>query len=183
MSPDSALGFVLQIHQQLLQLDDQREEEVREALFQLYTGNKEPEKRRFLALTAVRQASDRDNEYIQYQFANTWASGVKKSDPERKFAEALFEQVVLERAYLEGFKGEMGESRGYFSRPPFKPALWKAISDSSKRGLPRGARISRGTMPSSSNATRRTPPTDSCGRTCGPATFGIRRVERPMMLG
>ena len=111
MSPDSALGFVLQIHQQLLQLDDQREEEVREALFQLYTGNKEPEKRRFLALTAVRQASDRDNEYIQYQFANTWASGVKKSDPERKFA-GLFSNSGAGRAYLEDSRERW--SRGYF---------------------------------------------------------------------
>ncbi|HVZ34695.1 MAG TPA: hypothetical protein VG963_19840, partial [Polyangiaceae bacterium] len=54
------------------------------------------------------------NEYVQYQFVTTWASSLAPDQPERKNAEALYNGVVLDRAYGEGRAGKLGESRGYF---------------------------------------------------------------------
>jgi len=112
--PESELAMKFAIHRALLTLTDATEEQVREAIFEIYKANKDKVRRKALALITVEAASERNNEYLQYQFINTWASGVKRKDPERKYAERLFQEVVLERAYIEWSKGEMSESRGYF---------------------------------------------------------------------
>ncbi|MET0340632.1 MAG: hypothetical protein ABW252_06500 [Polyangiales bacterium] len=110
----SELSLVLDVEAALLTLDDARQEEVRKALFTLYTQNKDADRRRALVLDTLRAAATLGNEYLQYQFVTSWASALKREQPERKYAEELYDDIVLDRAYGEGRQGKLGESRGYF---------------------------------------------------------------------
>ena len=114
LEPGSELALMIQVSHWLLQLDDATEEDVRRGIFELYKDNKDPDRRRALVLATVRAASRRGNEYLQYQFATSWASWLRRDDPERKYAEALYRQVVLERAYTELSKGDIAGARASF---------------------------------------------------------------------
>lgn len=110
----SELGLRLQVERVLLGLDDTSEEAVRAQLFELYKANKDADRRRALVLATLRAAAKAGNEYVQYQFVTSWASSLAQSQPERKYAEALYDAIVLDRAYGEGRQGKVGEARGYF---------------------------------------------------------------------
>lgn len=114
LAPESELAVQLSVHEWLLVLNDTDEDEVRKGIFNLYKANKDKARRKALVLATIQGAAERDNEYLQYQFATTWASGLKRANPERKYSEILYQQIVLERAYMEWSKGEMSEARGYF---------------------------------------------------------------------
>lgn len=111
---DSELALLLDVEAALLTLDDENQEEVRKTIFALYTKNKDPDRRRALVLDTLRAAAKLGNEYLQYQFVTSWASSLKRAHPERKYAEQLYNDIVLDRAYGEGRQGQLGESRGYF---------------------------------------------------------------------
>ena len=110
----SELGLRLDVEKVLLTLDDASEESVRAELFALYKSNKDADRRRALALATLRAAAKAGNEYVQYQFVTTWASSLAPGAPERKNGEALYDDIVLDRAYGEGRQGRLGEARGYF---------------------------------------------------------------------
>ena len=110
----SELALLLDAEAALLTLTAERQEEVRKDLFALYTKNKDVDRRRALVLDALRAAARLGNEYIQYQFVTSWASSLRREQPERKYAEQLYDALVLDRAYGEGRQGALGESRGYF---------------------------------------------------------------------
>jgi hypothetical protein len=129
VDPASELGLRLQVEKVLLTLGassgaapseaasagaSSQEEAVRAQLFELYKANKEPDRRRALVLATLRAAARAGSEYVQYQFVTSWASSLAQSDPERKYAEELYDAIVLDRAYGEGRQGELGEARGYF---------------------------------------------------------------------
>jgi hypothetical protein len=111
---ESELGLLLQVEAALLPLDDANQDAVRASLFELYQDNKDADRRRALVLSTLRTAARAGNEYLQYQFVNSWASSLRRADPERKYAEALYDSVVLDRAYGERRRGKTGEARGYF---------------------------------------------------------------------
>ncbi|MCB9662431.1 MAG: PD40 domain-containing protein [Sandaracinaceae bacterium] len=90
------------------------EEAARERLFTLYTADQDPDRRRAIALRTVQFASRHGSEYLQYQFATTWASGVRPDAPERRYAEELYRAIVLERAYGELHENDLREAAGYF---------------------------------------------------------------------
>lgn len=110
----SELALMLDVEAALLKLDDETQEEVRKAIFALYTQNKQPERRRALVLATLRTAAKLGNEYVQYQFVNSWVSSVRRASAERKYAEQLYDAIVLDRAYGEGRQGQKAEARGYF---------------------------------------------------------------------
>jgi len=110
------LAVLLDAERALARLGEVDENEVREEVFALYRAADGPALRRAVALSAVQAASRRGNEFIQYQFVTTWASGVRPDDPERKYAVDLYETVVLERAYGELSDGELSEAAAYFFR-------------------------------------------------------------------
>jgi hypothetical protein len=110
----SELGLMLEVEQALLTLDDSSAEDVRQQLFHLYQADKDRDRRRALVLATLRAAARAGSEYLQYQFVTTWASSLPRSAPERKNAEALYDLVVLDRAYGESRKGRLQEARGYF---------------------------------------------------------------------
>ena len=111
---DSELVLMLQIAGWLLDLSDERQEEVRKGIYQLYRKNKQPDRRRALVLATVRTAGRLGNEYLQYQFMTSWASFLRRAEPERKHAEELYRQIVLERAYTELDKQEVAKARASF---------------------------------------------------------------------
>jgi hypothetical protein len=111
---ESELGLLLAVEAALLPLDDANQEAVRARIFELYQDDKDVDRRRALVLSTLRAAARAGNEYLQYQFVNTWASSLRRADPERKYAEELYDSVVLDRAYGEGRQGKTGEARGYF---------------------------------------------------------------------
>src|SRR5690606_6732016 len=106
--PEGELGLLLQVEKELLPLDDATQESVRARLFELYQDNKDPERRRAMVLSVLRTAARAGNEYLSYQFVTSWASSVRRASPERKYAEALYDSIVLERAYGEGRQGKLG---------------------------------------------------------------------------
>ncbi len=114
LAPDSAAALMVDAQLWLLRLGELDEEEVRAGLFDLYKTNRKFDRRRALVLAVVRTASRLGNAYLQYQFTTSWASWLKRAHPERKYAEALYRRVVLERAYEELADGEVAEARGYF---------------------------------------------------------------------
>jgi WD40 repeat protein len=111
---EGELALLLDVEALLIGLDDQSEEQVRAQLFELYKRNKDVERRRALVLATLRAAARAGNEYVQYQFVNSWLSSLPRAHPERKNAETLYNDIVLDRAYGEGRAGKIGESRGYF---------------------------------------------------------------------
>lgn len=90
------------------------EETARERIFGLYTADRDVDRRRAIALRTVQFASRHGSEYLQYQFATTWASGVRPEAPERRYAEELYRAIVLERAYGELYEQDLREASGYF---------------------------------------------------------------------
>lgn len=114
-APDgSELAFRLDLERRLVPLGRQDPEALRAELFALYRAQKDPLRRRFLALVTVRRAADRDQEHVVYQFANTWASGLRPGSAERPYGEALFQEVVLDRAYADLAAGDLANARGWF---------------------------------------------------------------------
>ncbi len=111
---DSEAALMLHVAGWLLRLDEGNQEEVRRGLFDIYKKNRDVDRRRALVLATIRMAARLGNEYLQYQFATSWASWLKRSNPERRYAEELYRLVVLERAYSELAKGRISEARGYF---------------------------------------------------------------------
>lgn len=112
--PRGELALVLDVELALADLDATNEEAIRERIFALYRENDDPARRRAIALATIQAASAEGNEYLQYQFATTWASGLRQLDPERKYAEALHRTVLLERGYGERADHELSEAAGYF---------------------------------------------------------------------
>jgi hypothetical protein len=110
----SELGLLLAVEKVLAGLDDTTQERVRAEIFDLYKKNKDVDRRRALVLSTLQAAAKVGNEYVQYQFVTSWASSLDRKHPERKYAEALYDHIVLDRAYGEGRQGRLGESRGYF---------------------------------------------------------------------
>jgi hypothetical protein len=114
VAPESELGLRLAVEHVLAPLEDATQDAVRAELFELYKQNKDRDRRRALVLAVLGAAARAGNEFLQYQFVTTWASSLKRNDPERKYAEALYNFIVLDRAYGEGRQGRVDESRGYF---------------------------------------------------------------------
>lgn len=114
LEPESEIALMIQVAGWLLQLDPERQEDVRAGIFELYKANKDPDRRRALVLATVRTASREGNEYLQYQFATSWASWLKRAEPERKYAETMYRQIVLERAYTELARDDVAAARASF---------------------------------------------------------------------
>jgi hypothetical protein len=114
VKPESDLSILLQVEALLLRLSDQNKEEVRKGIFAIYKKHKDVDRRRAIVLETVKTSSRLGVEYLQYQFATSWASLLKRANPERKYATLLYEQIVMERAYTELAKGRVPGARSQF---------------------------------------------------------------------
>ena len=136
----SELGLRLAVEKILSNLDDARQETVRAELFELYKQNKDVDRRRALVLSTLSAAARAGNEYVQYQFVTSWVSSLDRRNPERKYAEELYDDIVLDRAYGEGRQGRPDESRGYFygatARHRFARGAHRLHRGAHRRGRP-----------------------------------------------
>jgi hypothetical protein len=114
LDASSELAFRLDLEKRLQGLTPQAQEAVRAKVFELYKASKGFERRRSVVHTTVRRAAREDNDFLLYQFADTWVAFVKPDQAERRPAEDLYRQVVLERAYVERQAGKTGDARGRF---------------------------------------------------------------------
>lgn len=114
VDPAGELGFRLELERRLSGLTPQGQEEVRAKVFELYRANKGFARRKALVEATVRRAAREDADALLYQFADTWVSFVRPEQAERRPAEDLYRQVVLERAYIARATGNVGDARGHF---------------------------------------------------------------------
>jgi hypothetical protein len=114
VDPDSDLAFLLALERALADLTPATQEPVRASVFELYRKNKEWARRKALVGETVNRAIAEDNEYLLYNFANTWVSFVPRERAERRHAERMFRDAVLERAYVEEARGDVSAARGHF---------------------------------------------------------------------
>ncbi len=112
--PGSELRLRLELERWLLGVGQRDSEEVRKGVFDLYKGVKDLERRKALVLTTARRAASADDEYLLYEFTNSFVSWLKRSEPERRHAEDLYRLVILERAYTKWARGEVSDARGLF---------------------------------------------------------------------
>ncbi len=108
------IAFLLELERALAELTATTQEQVRERVFTLYRQNKELPRRKALVAATVRRSLAAGNEYLLYNFAESWASYVPRQLAERRRAERLYRDAVFERAYVEEQKGEIGDARGHF---------------------------------------------------------------------
>ncbi len=112
--PETEVHLRLELERWLLGMGRRDPEEVRKGIFELYRSAKAVERRKALVLTTAERAASADEEYILYEFANSFVSWLKRAEPERRRAEDLYRLVVLERAYAKWAKGEVPDARGLF---------------------------------------------------------------------
>jgi cellulose synthase operon protein C len=108
------IAFLLELERALAELTAATQEQVRERVFLLYRQNKELPRRKALVAATVRRALVAGNEYLLYNFAESWASYVPRQLAERRRAERLYRDAVFERAYVEEARGAIGGARGHF---------------------------------------------------------------------
>jgi cellulose synthase operon protein C len=114
VDPYSDLAFLLELERALADLSAESQEQVRERVFLLYRKNKDLARRKALVGATLRRALDIDNDYLLYNFANSWVSYVPRERAERRRAERLYQDAVFERAYVEAARGAHADARGYF---------------------------------------------------------------------
>lgn len=114
VDPDGELAFLLNLELFLADLTPADQEPVRERVFAFYRQNKDFARRKALVGTTLRRALADDNEYILTNFATTWVSYVPRAKAERRRAERIFAESILERAYVERDQGNIGDARGRF---------------------------------------------------------------------
>lgn len=114
VDPDSDAALMLNLERILLDLTPATEEDVRARIFAMYRGTKELEPRKTLVLTTVARALNGAYRDLAYQFTNSWAGWLERGQPERRYGEALFAAVWLERAYGELAAGEVEDARARF---------------------------------------------------------------------
>ena len=110
----SDLALLLELERALADLTPATQEEVRARIFVIYRKNKELERRRALVAATVRRSLALDADELLYQFADSWVSYVPRERAERRHAERLYRDAVLERAYAESARAAIGDARGHF---------------------------------------------------------------------
>ena len=115
---DSTLGVRLALEKILDELqpgaDAASVEQVRAASFELYRRATSFEQRRMIVHVTVRRAGTVDSDRVLYDLSNAWVSLMKRGTAERRYAERLYRDVVLERAYLELRAHKLADARGRF---------------------------------------------------------------------
>lgn len=111
---DQVLKYRLRVAGLLLGVGKQDPETIRKALFKLYKSDRNVQMRKVLVQNTALASARKDQAYLLYQFSNSWVSFLRKRQAERKYAEDLYRETVLERAYDALAKGNIGDARGSF---------------------------------------------------------------------
>ncbi len=115
---DGELASRLELERLLTELipgvDTPTLERIRGASFELYRRAESFERRRMIVHVTVKRAGAVNSYKILYDFANAWVSLMKRGTAERRYAERLYRDVLLERAYLELRQHQLPDARGRF---------------------------------------------------------------------
>lgn len=115
---DEDLRIRLQLERLLVDLsadsDGPQLEKLRAACFDLYRRTDDFERRRNIVHVTVTRAASFDSEKLLYDFANAWVSLLKRGTAERRYAERLYRDVLLERAYVDQRARRLADARGRF---------------------------------------------------------------------
>jgi tetratricopeptide (TPR) repeat protein len=114
------------------------------------------EQHRMVAMTIIERAAHDDLQHLLDVFARRWLDDVPPRHPERQYAEALFAEVQLERAYWFLQQGQHPEAAALFLTIAERTRSLEAVSgfvEASARGGARGPEVTRAL----STALRKTP--------------------------
>jgi hypothetical protein len=115
--PDqSHLALALDVEIALEQLTEENAKAVEEQLVRLYSATNNAHVRRYLVVSALRAAHGRGVPSLEQALLERWVESIEQDDPERKTSAALYELVVLERAYGAFAKGDMETAARYFDK-------------------------------------------------------------------
>ncbi|HET6418476.1 MAG TPA: hypothetical protein VFG22_19420 [Polyangiales bacterium] len=115
--PDqSHLALALDLEIALDQLTEDNAKAVEEQLVGLFSATKNAHVRRYLVVSALRAAHRRGVPSLEQALLERWVASIEQDDPERKTSTALYELVVLERAYAAFDKGDMETAARYFDK-------------------------------------------------------------------
>lgn len=101
----SPLALMLDLELVLARVPTIGEEAAERAIAGIWLEARSFEEQRAVAMATIERAMHRDWARLLYTFGNTWLDAVPKGHPERKYAEALFAEIALERAYVERRNG------------------------------------------------------------------------------
>lgn len=106
-TPDgTALALLLDLERILARVDEVGEETAEAQLVALWDASPSFEQHRELAMTTLERAALRDWGRMLDTFGRRWLDDVPVDHAERRYAEALFAELMLERAYVAMRRGE-----------------------------------------------------------------------------
>lgn len=83
-------------------------------LVELWERRTSFESHRAVAMAIISRAAQEDWDLLLAEFARRWLDDVPDQHPEHKYAEALYAEVMLERAYVDIHRGELEAARQNF---------------------------------------------------------------------
>jgi cellulose synthase operon protein C len=112
----SALALMLDLEATLLRVPTIGEQAAQEELQRLWDSAPTFERHRAVAMTTIERAARHEWGRLLHVFGERWLADVPAGHPERKYAEALYAEVMLERAYVERRHGRIASARELFVR-------------------------------------------------------------------
>lgn len=113
---DSRLATALDLEITLYDLTPDNAAAVEEEFVRLYSKTNNAHVRRYLVVSALRAAQRQGVESFQQSLTERWVQSVESDDPERQTSAALYELVVMERAYSAYSSGDFETAAEYFDR-------------------------------------------------------------------
>lgn len=114
LSADGAATLLLEVELALDRIDVGTQRDAIPVLDALWQRAETFEARREVAMTIIEHAAHEDFELLLDEYGRRWLDAVPAGHPERKYAEALYAEVRLERAYVELHAGRLEASAELF---------------------------------------------------------------------
>jgi hypothetical protein len=115
--PDgSRLAMTLDLEIALHELTQDNAAAVEEEVVRLYRSTENAHVRRYIIVSALRASQREGVESLQQSLTERWVESIDSGDPERETSTALYELVVMERAYAAFSSGDFDTAAEYFDR-------------------------------------------------------------------
>ncbi len=121
--PGSALAWLLEAERVVLATTPETQRSSLERVAALLQTTGSFERRRAVTLRVIDAAAHGDYEQVLYEMGKVWLATVQAGHPERKHAEAILADIVLERAYVELSAGRLGSAADLFDE-----VIWQTRS-------------------------------------------------------
>jgi hypothetical protein len=113
---ESRLAMALDLEIALHALTPENAVAVEEEIVRLYTSTNNAHVRRYIVVSALRASQREGVESLQQSLTERWVESIDSGDPERETSTALYEIVVMERAYGAFSSGDFETAAEYFDR-------------------------------------------------------------------